>query len=290
MLGNPFMYTGRRLDAETGLYYYRARYYDTQLGRFLSRDPNGYGDSLNLYEYVGGRPLNLTDPRGEFWSVLVTAAFAAVDTYQYATGNMSRAEYAASMALNAASLAADVMTGGMGGGLAVRGAAVAARVTQAASVAAKTLQRSRAGARVVSGLRATATATARAAQAVDRAQTAGNTVVAATELAEALVVGDECGNVAWGDAAAAALDLVGGGMPGRGRGRAGGGVRGSNGQGGSSGLTSGNAGHNPAAGNKPATCQHDCNTPGIQCFVPGTLVLTEHGPVAIERLRQGRHS
>jgi RHS repeat-associated protein len=63
-LGNPYLYTGRRLDAETGLYYYRARYYDPDLGRFLGRDPIGYEGGINLYEYVGDRPLVKTDPSG----------------------------------------------------------------------------------------------------------------------------------------------------------------------------------------------------------------------------------
>jgi RHS repeat-associated protein len=39
---NPFRYTGREFDAETGLYYYRARYYDPATGRFISEDPIGY--------------------------------------------------------------------------------------------------------------------------------------------------------------------------------------------------------------------------------------------------------
>tara|TARA_R110002051_G_scaffold75646_1_gene137498 strand:- start:804 stop:1850 length:1047 start_codon:yes stop_codon:yes gene_type:complete len=64
--GNPFRYTGRRYDAETGLYYYRARYYDADLGRFLQVDPVGYADQWNLYAYVGNNPLNATDPTGAY--------------------------------------------------------------------------------------------------------------------------------------------------------------------------------------------------------------------------------
>ena len=57
-----FLYTGRREDLETGLYYFRARYYSAQLGRFISRDPRGYVDGLNLYRayFVPGD----MDPQG----------------------------------------------------------------------------------------------------------------------------------------------------------------------------------------------------------------------------------
>ncbi len=61
---NPYMFTGRRFDEETGLYHYRNRMYDSVAGRFLQRDPKGYFDGMNLYEYVSGSPVNLLDPLG----------------------------------------------------------------------------------------------------------------------------------------------------------------------------------------------------------------------------------
>ena len=64
-VSNPFRYTGRDFDSETGLYYYRARYYDPTTGRFLREDPlKGISDSVNFYEYVQNNPINLIDPAG----------------------------------------------------------------------------------------------------------------------------------------------------------------------------------------------------------------------------------
>ncbi len=59
-------YTGRERDAETGLYYYRARYYDPSIGRFLTEDPLGFGaGDVNFYAYVGNNPINANDPSGK---------------------------------------------------------------------------------------------------------------------------------------------------------------------------------------------------------------------------------
>ncbi len=63
-IGNPYLYTGREYDKETGLYYYRARYYDPVHGRFLQRDPIGYGDGMGVYVYVGNNSLKMIDPFG----------------------------------------------------------------------------------------------------------------------------------------------------------------------------------------------------------------------------------
>ena len=59
-----YLYTGREIDTETALYYYRARYYDPQAGRFLSEDPAGLAGGINRYAYVHGNALRYVDPFG----------------------------------------------------------------------------------------------------------------------------------------------------------------------------------------------------------------------------------
>ncbi len=60
-----YLFTGRELDSETRLTYFRARYYDSTAGRFVNEDPIGFaGDDLNLGRYVGNRPISLVDPVG----------------------------------------------------------------------------------------------------------------------------------------------------------------------------------------------------------------------------------
>jgi len=64
-VNNPYLFTGRRYDDETGLYYYRARYYDYATGRFMQTDPIGHASGLNLYTYCGNNPLTWIDPFGD---------------------------------------------------------------------------------------------------------------------------------------------------------------------------------------------------------------------------------
>lgn len=55
---------GREFDQESGLYYIRERYFDPQLGRFLSEDPTGINGGQNLYAYADNDPVNALDPSG----------------------------------------------------------------------------------------------------------------------------------------------------------------------------------------------------------------------------------
>ncbi|MGC1616082.1 MAG: RHS repeat-associated core domain-containing protein [Candidatus Acidiferrum sp.] len=63
-LTNPFQYTARESDTETGLYYYRARYYDPTIGRFVREDPIRFRTGIDFYSYVRNRPTGLRDPKG----------------------------------------------------------------------------------------------------------------------------------------------------------------------------------------------------------------------------------
>lgn len=61
---NPYGYTGREIDSND-LYYYRARYYDPNIGQFISSDPIRFASGdFNFYRYVSNDPVNFTDPSG----------------------------------------------------------------------------------------------------------------------------------------------------------------------------------------------------------------------------------
>lgn len=67
---NKFAYTGHQADAETGLYYFKARYYDPEIGRFISQDPadgqDGKPASYHRYLYAYGNPTVYIDPTGMY--------------------------------------------------------------------------------------------------------------------------------------------------------------------------------------------------------------------------------
>jgi RHS repeat-associated protein len=91
LLVNPILFASREFDAETGLYYNRARYLDPTTGRWTTQDPLGFaaGDA-NLYRYVGNRPTLATDPSGNIAIVLILPIAAAVPenfSYSIAIGN-----------------------------------------------------------------------------------------------------------------------------------------------------------------------------------------------------------
>jgi len=63
-----FLFTGRELDEETELYFYRARYYSQELGRFLTQDPIGFvSNDWNMYRYSENNSVMYTDPRRHYF-------------------------------------------------------------------------------------------------------------------------------------------------------------------------------------------------------------------------------
>ena len=64
-LTNPFRFTGRDFDTETNLSFYRNRYYDPDIGRYLREDSARFDESVNFYPYVNNNPLTYKDPFGQ---------------------------------------------------------------------------------------------------------------------------------------------------------------------------------------------------------------------------------
>jgi RHS repeat-associated protein len=63
-IGNRFLFQGREYSWKTGLYYFRARWYDPVTGRWLSNDPIGISGGLNQYVFCNDDPVNWIDPLG----------------------------------------------------------------------------------------------------------------------------------------------------------------------------------------------------------------------------------
>ena len=71
-------YTGREDDG-TGLYQYRARYYDPAVGRFISEDKLTFDAGINFYAYVSNNPINATDPTGLFENLTVSGKNVSIN-------------------------------------------------------------------------------------------------------------------------------------------------------------------------------------------------------------------
>jgi len=129
---NRFTYTAREWDGEVGLFYYRNRFYNPQIGRFISEDPVGFaGGDINLYRYVYDNPTNFTDPEG-LWVVQAIgtglgAGFAAWQNYgDFKSGKISGATYAARIGFGGLTGLASTFGVGLWGNVAAGGLTAAA--------------------------------------------------------------------------------------------------------------------------------------------------------------------
>jgi len=143
--GNAIRYTGRYFDAETGLYYYRSRYYSSKLGRFLQTDTIGTKDDLNLYTYTGNDPLDRTDPSGNCPSCLGALVGGGLELGIQLLSPEGRAAYSAAIsALGRGDVAGAVKAAGaevtkvaLSAAAGALGVGIAGKVGEAASVLSK---------------------------------------------------------------------------------------------------------------------------------------------------------
>src|SRR6266508_703778 len=142
--GNSIQYTGRENDG-TGLYFYRARYYDPVLKRFISEDPFGLSGGLNMHAYVEGNPISFVDPNGMLIMTTMGPSLGLTLEQAETVGGMGNIAIAgASPALAAQGVlvvAPGVVTGagfglaGVGSGIQAAGSAIASAATSTSLVA-----------------------------------------------------------------------------------------------------------------------------------------------------------
>jgi RHS repeat-associated protein len=143
----PFVFAGQVgiMTEPGGLYYMRARYYDAEVGRFISEDPIGFTGGLNLYAYAGGNPVIFVDPQGEFACggfCIAAIGVAAGFAFDYALDAIRGSGNSAAATVINAGVGASVAvtlptqtkprTGVAGGGPSGSGTSIASRLNHAA--------------------------------------------------------------------------------------------------------------------------------------------------------------
>lgn len=88
---NPFRYRGYYYDTETGLYYLQSKYYNPEIGRFISKDDASYAYDTscigeNLYAYCGNNPINRYDDNGMSWKTIISWSLHAGNTMARTAG------------------------------------------------------------------------------------------------------------------------------------------------------------------------------------------------------------
>jgi RHS repeat-associated protein len=93
-IGNRYLWQGREYDPVTKLFYFRARWYDPAVGKWISKDPIGISGGLNLYAFCANNPLNFVDPLGlleaisahNFWGDVAVNGFMSGGVGGHAQG------------------------------------------------------------------------------------------------------------------------------------------------------------------------------------------------------------
>ncbi len=117
-LSQPFRFSTKRLDEETGLIYFGYRYYVPGSRKWLTRDPIEEAGGVNLYGYVHGNPINYTDPHGDFAHLLIGAVSLGLSIYD-AYNTLTDSCLSGREKFDR--LAADALIGALGGKLIERG-------------------------------------------------------------------------------------------------------------------------------------------------------------------------
>lgn len=184
-LTNPkrYRYTGKERDEENDLYYHGARYYTPWLGRWTACDPIGLKDGPNVYMYVNGNPVAMSDPTGMWgWrEVAIVAAVVVVGTVvTIATAGVAGpiiAGAVASVGLSgaAATVATGVVVGAVAGAAGGAASELTRQVASGEQISGRAIGRAAlvgAALGAVTGGASALASTARGAAALSRASTA----------------------------------------------------------------------------------------------------------------------